>query len=211
MNAAAPASLNRAVVDAEAVCGAEVVVVGYRAADAYVDVAWRNAAIGTLIALAAVLVVPFEVEHSWVLPIVAVVTVLTLLASLASPIVRLTSSKARRDHAVDIATKAAFVTRGVYRTRARIGMLVVWFERERAVRVVFDSGLEKAIPSDVRAVVSARLHAAMLDADSRAAAVTAIGAAFAPFLPREDDDENELDDAVEVVDATAIANRRVSA
>ena len=51
----------------------------------------------------------------------------------------------------------------------------------------------------------------MLDADSRAAAVTAIGAAFAPFLPREDDDENELDDAVEVVDATAIANRRVSA
>lgn len=204
MTAPAPSPITLAVRDAEAACGAEVVVVGYRAADPYLDIAWRNAAVGSLLALAFVLVVPVDIEHDFVFPIVALLTVLTLLASLAAPIVRLTSSKARRDHAVEVATQSAFFARGVHKTKERIGMLVVWFEREREVRVVFDRGLEQRVPEDVRALVSSRLHQAMLDDGARAAAIAAIGPTFAPFVPRAHDDDNELDDDVE---HGAVANR----
>ena len=71
----ARSSITRAVEAAESVCGAEVVVVGYVRADGYLDTAFRNALVGALLALALVLMVPVEVHHDLVFPIVAVTAV----------------------------------------------------------------------------------------------------------------------------------------
>lgn len=187
--------LAKAVADAEAVCGAEVVVVGYARADGYKDVALQNAVVASLLSLAAVLFLPVDIEHVLVFPIVAACTLLAFFASRLEPVLRLTSTAARRAQAVEACVARSFLARGVHKTRARVGLLVVWFELEDAVRVVFDSGLEARVPEDVRARVVADLDA-VKDPARRAAAIAAIGAAVAAFVPKGDDDENELDDAV---------------
>lgn len=190
------AALTRAVADAEQACGAEIVVVGYRNADGYLDVVLRNMLVLSLVALAAVLLVPVDIGHDLVFPIVAGAALLAFGLSRIDAVVKLTSSTARRLRAIDNAVARSFLTRGVHRTRDRIGMLVTWFELEGEVRVLFDSGLEARVPEDVRARVSASLHAAMLDDAQRAAAVTAIGTTFGPFVAHDASADNELADAV---------------
>ncbi len=187
--------ITRAVVEAESACGVEVVVVGYGSADSYLDIVFRNALVVTLLALTVVLVAPVEIDHDLVFPIIAVACLAGLLLSRLPMVQRLTSSAGRRGRAIENAVSRSFFMRGVTKTRQRVGLLVVWFELEQAVRVVFDIGLEAKIPADIRAKVSASLQAAMLDGQQRAAAIAAIGPAFAPFLPRDIDDVNELDDA----------------
>jgi putative membrane protein len=180
---------------AEAACGAEVVVVGYHQADSYAEVAWRNAVLAAVVALTAVILVPMEIDEHLVVPVVVAALVGAFLLSQLRPVLRLTSTKRARAAAVDNAVARAFVDRGVHKTRDRVGLLVVWCELERAVRVVFDSGLEHRVPKDVRAQMVKALDDAMLDDARRPAVIAALGQAIAPFVARGADDTNELADA----------------
>lgn len=190
------AALSRAVSEAEQACGAEIVVVGYKNADGYLDIVLRNVLAVSLLALAVVLVAPIDIEHDFVFPIVSASALVSLWLSRIDAVLKLTSSSARRLRAIENAVARSFLTRGVHKTRERIGMLVAWFEFEGEVRVLFDSGLEARVPKDVRARVSASLHAAMLDEAQRARAVAAIGTTFGPFVPHDVNAANEIADAV---------------
>jgi uncharacterized membrane protein len=179
--------ITAAVAEAEAHCGVEVVVVGYDRADGYLDVALRNA-------LAA----------SLAFPIVAASTLGVFFLSRLPGILRLTSGAARRSRAVDDAVARAFVGRGVYKTRERVGLLLVWFDLEQTVRVMLDTGLESRIPVDVRNRLVADLAAAALDDGRRAAAIAAVGPLVQAFIPRSHDDVDELDNAPGAGDASAL-------
>ena len=202
--------ITAAVAAAEAHCGVEVVVVGYDRADGYLDVALRNALAASLAALAAVLLLPVEIEHDLVFPIVAASTLGVFFLSRLPGILRLTSGAARRSRAVDDAVARAFVGRGVYKTRERVGLLLVWFDLEQTVRVMLDTGLESRIPVDVRNRLVADLAAAALDDGRRAAAIAAVGPLVQAFIPRSHDDVDELDNAPGAGDASALGATAVA-
>lgn len=187
--------LTRAVEEAEAHSGAEVVVVGFARADAYLDIAFRNALGAVLVVVAAVLLTPAEVPHDAVFPLVALTALLVFFASRIPAVAKATSTTARRAVAIDSAVAQAFLTRGVHKTRERIGLLVAWFELEGTARVVFDSGLEAKVPADVRAkIVRALVDACSGGSDeARATAIAALGARLGPFVPHEAGSVDELD------------------
>ena len=191
----ARSSITRAVEAAESVCGAEVVVVGYVRADGYLDTAFRNALVGALLALALVLMVPVEVHHDLVFPIVAVTAVGLFWLTRLTAVAKLTTLAARKAMAVEAATTQAFFSRGVHKTRERVGLLIVWFDLEESVRVVFDTGLEARVPRDVRARLTHDVVEACGKPDRRAEAIAAVGAVLAPYVPRGENDVDELANA----------------
>jgi uncharacterized membrane protein len=188
--------LTRAVEAAEAACGAEVVVVGYRRADGYGDVVFRTALLGTIAALAATLFLPVEIEHDFAFPLIVGVTVFVLALLRWSRVLAVLTSKARQKQAVDLIVAHTFLQRGVHKTGKRIGMLVMWFEFEQTVRVVFDTGIEHVVPGHVRTQLTSTLHQQLVKPEQRAAAIAAIGTTLAPFLPHDNSSGNELGDAV---------------
>ena len=200
------AALTRAVEAAEAACGAEVVVVGYRRADGYGDVVFRTALLATIVALAATLFLPVEIEHDFAFPLIVGVTVVVLALLRWSPLLRLLTSKQRQALAIDLVVGRTFLRRGVHKTGKRIGVLVMWFEFERTVRVVFDSGVEHHVPAHVRTQLASTLYERLLEPTQRAAAIAAIGTTLAPFLPHDASSGNELgnmvDDNADVTGAT---------
>lgn len=189
--------LTRAVEAAEAACGAEVVVVGYRRADGYADVVFRAALLATIAALAATLFLPVEIEHDFAFPLIVGVTVIVLGLLQWPRLLGLLTPKARQQRAVDLVVGHTFLRRGVHKTGKRVGLLVMWFDLERTVRVVFDSGLEHHIPSHVRTQLTSTLHQQLLQPAQRAAAIAALGAAIAPFVPHDETSGNELGNAVD--------------
>ncbi|MDP2343472.1 MAG: hypothetical protein Q8O67_21110 [Deltaproteobacteria bacterium] len=189
--------LTRAVEEAESHSGAEVVLVGYARADGYLDIAFRNALGATLAMIGVVLVAPVDVPHDAVFPIVALTALGAFFLSRLPAIARLTSTAARRSDAVDTAVAQAFFSRGVHKTRERIGVLVTWFELEQSTRVVFDTGLEAKVPADVRARIVQSLVEACSGGtnEARALAVAEMGARLAPYVPHDPDSVDELDNA----------------
>jgi len=150
--------LTRAVEEAERHTGCEVVVVGFACADGYLDVAFRNAFIVSLVALALVLMLPIDFHEVLVFPIVAGASLTAFWASRLPGVARATSTRERRNAAVRIAMAEAFLENGVSRTRDRVGVLIAFFELERDAAVLFDTGLQARIPGDVRASPATCAH-----------------------------------------------------
>src|SRR5262245_3947999 len=115
----------------------------------------------------------------------------------AAPVRWFTFASSRRAAALK-AARAAFVERGVQRTRARSGVLVYCALAERVAVVIADSGVETAMPAGALAAWEQRIDQALVQGGAAAAdAVAAMAPAFAEALPRSRDDVNELDDAIE--------------
>ncbi len=189
--------LTRAVEEAERHTGCEVVVVGFACADGYLDVAFRNAFIVSLVALALVLMLPIDFHEVLVFPIVAGASLTAFWASRLPGLTRATSTRERRGAAVRIAMAEAFLENGVSRTRDRVGVLIGFFELERDAAVLFDTGLQARVPADVRASIAetVRTGCAATDVERRAACIAAIGARLGAWVPRGSDDVDELSNA----------------
>ncbi len=192
--------LTRAVEEAERHTGCEIVVVGFRRADGYLDVAFRNALVVALIVLGLVLLVPFDIPEVLVFPIVAGASLAVFWASRLPAVARATSTQRRREAAIRRAMAVAFQERGVSRTRQRVGVLVGFFELERETAVLFDVGLQARIPADVRASIAERLRSGCAgeDIESRAAAIAGMGTRLGAWVPRLADDVDELPNAPRV-------------
>ncbi len=100
---------------------------------------------------------------------------------------------------VRVAARAHFFDHGIAETIGRTGILVYVSQTERAVEVLADSGVRRAIDAaawqawtrEVQRVVRSERDGLKL-----AAAITSIGEPLARWLPRAHDDLNELDDRV---------------
>lgn len=189
--------LTRAVEEAERHTGCEIVVVGFRRADGYLDVAFRNALIVALVALGLVLLVPFDIHEVLVFPIVVGASLAVFWASRLPTVARATSTRRRRDAAIRTAMAVAFQERGVSRTRERVGVLVGFFGLERETAVLFDVGLQARIPADVRASIAEWLRSGCSseDLERRAAAIAGMGTRLGAWVPRPADDVDELPNA----------------
>lgn len=107
----------------------------------------------------------------------------------------LTPARSRRH--VDDAAHAAFSRNGVHRTQARTGILVFYSLRERAGRILVDTGVAHAVPAEIRDEWRARLHACPA-AQDLVVLIEDIGERAGHFLPRGDEDVDELSNDAEV-------------
>ncbi len=189
--------LTRAVEEAERHTGSEIVVVGFARADGYLDVAFRNASVVALAALGLVLMVPIDIHEVLVFPLVAGASLAAFWASRRAGIARATTTRERRNAAIRAAMAAAFLERGVTRTRDRVGVLIGFFELEREAAVLFDVGLQARIPDDVRASIAehVRTRCATADLETREVTIAEVGKRLGAWVPRRTDDVDELPNA----------------
>lgn len=199
LDAAARTAFSRAIEAIEQASAAEVVVAVRRRSAPYLH---ANAAIGAAVAVAGLAAMLFS-AHVFALTSIlidpfVVGGVAGAVVELLPAVKRLLSPRAMRQREVLRGARAAFVERGVHRTRDRSGILVYisWLERE--VAVVADAGIERALPAEIHADAVRSLTAAI---PSGGAAVARQLERFAPALaaamPRRDDDVNELPDAID--------------
>jgi putative membrane protein len=105
------------------------------------------------------------------------------------------------DDSVRTAARAAFVDGGVARTRGRTGVLIFVSIFERRVEVVGDLGIDPERLGEAYAAAVGAIRGSLstgLDFTKFLAAVEALGPALEGALPRREDDENELSDAMDV-------------
>jgi putative membrane protein len=200
-DAADKAALLAAVQQVEARTSAEVVVVvrprsgSYLHADLVVALAFGCATLFFL------LFAPWEFEPVEILagPL-AVGALAGMLSSRVPPLRRLLTRASERRQRVLTAARAAFVEKGVGRTRERTGLVVYLSLLERAAAIVADSGIVDRVPPEAWAAATAAIDAelsARLDGPAVAARIAALGDVLAPALPRAADDVNELPDGIE--------------
>jgi putative membrane protein len=188
--------LSAAVVRAEQKTSAELVVSVRPSSSTHTDIAAGVGAVGATFALIAVMYSDVDFDPLHVAPIVLGAGWFVFAAVLlAAPLARLAPARTRRS--LDDAAHAAFSRYGVHRTRDHTGILVFYSLRERAGRILFDAGIAQAVPADVRDEWRARLNACR-NAPDLASLLDDIGERAGQFLPRNDDDVDELGNGVEV-------------
>lgn len=107
----------------------------------------------------------------------------------------------RRRAAVRTAARAAFVERGIGRTRGKTGILVYVSLVERMAEVVADDGVTAAVADSDWPAKIAAIDAAVADGGvATARAVAALAPTLGPLLPRSHEDVNELPDDLHVHD-----------
>jgi putative membrane protein len=199
LDAAARTAFASAVEAIERGSAAEVVVAMRRRSGGYLH---ANLAIGVAAAVAGLAAMLFS-AHDFALSSILIDPFVVgglagALVELLPAVKRALTPRAMRQREVLRAARATFVERGVHRTRDRSGILVYlsWLERE--VELVVDTGVERALPGEVRDDAVRSLTAAI---SSGGAAVGRQLERFAPALaaamPRRDDDVNELPDAID--------------
>ena len=199
LDAAARTAFTAAVEAIERASAAEVVVAVRRRSAAYRH---ANVVVGAAAAIAGLAAMLFSADAFGLISILVDPFVVGALAGavveLLPGVKRALTPRSVRRREVLRAARAAFVERGVHRTRDRSGLLVYlsWLERE--VVLIADAGLERALPEEVRADATRSLTAAIRDGGGAVARELArYGPALAAAMPCRPDDINELPDAVD--------------
>ena len=116
-----------------------------------------------------------------------------------SPLMRLLTPPALRARITRRAAEAQFVALGLTHTRDRTGVLLYVSLAERRAEVLADIGIYEKAPAQVWDDVAALLVDGVKHgrtADGFVNAATRTGEILAAYLPRKDDDSNELPDGV---------------
>ncbi len=116
-----------------------------------------------------------------------------------SPLLRWLTPPALRAWITRQAAEAQFVALGLTRTRDRTGVLLYVSLAERRAEVLADIGIYDKAPNQVWDEVTALLIAGLKRghaADGFVNAVNRTGEILSAYLPRKDDDRNELPDSV---------------
>lgn len=199
LDAAARTAFRHAIEAIEQASAAEVVVAVRRRSASYLH---ANVAIGAAVAAAGLAAMLFS-DHVFALTSILVDPfvvggVAGAVVELLPAVKRLLSPRAMRQREVLRAARAAFVERGVHKTRDRSGILVYlsWLERE--VAVVVDAGIERALPAEIHADAVRSLTDAISGGGAAVARqLERFAPAIAAAMPRRADDVNELPDAID--------------
>ena len=189
--------LTRAVEVAEASTSAELVLVILARSFSARGAAAVVGGLGAFVALALVLFLEnIELDPLIALVLVAVLGLGAVGVALILP-ARLFASAKTIKAAIDEKAHAAFSRNGVYRTSGRTGILLFLSLGERQARLLYDVGVAKAVPNELREEWRARLTevARAFDVDALAKAIEAMGSEAGAFLPRSADDVDELANA----------------
>jgi putative membrane protein len=199
LDAAARAAFTGAIEDIERGSAAEVVVAVRRRSARHVH---ANVIVGAAAAFAGLAAMLFS-AHEFALGSILIDPFVVgglagALVELLPDVKRWLTPRTVRQRAVQAAARAAFVERGVHRTRDRSGVLVYisWLERE--VAVVADSGIERAMSAEARTAAARAMTGAIGGGGAAVARELArLAPALAAAMPCRADDINELPDAID--------------
>ena len=199
LDADARAAFTGAIEDIERGSAAEVVVAVRRRSARYLH---ANVTVGAAAAFAGLAAMLFSAHEFalgsiWIDPFV-VGGLAGALVELLPDVKRWLTPRALRRRAVLAAARAAFVERGVHRTRDRSGLLVYvsWLERE--VAIVADGGIERAMSAEARAEAARAMTRAIRGGGAAVARELArLAPTLAAAMPCRSDDINELPDAID--------------
>ncbi len=178
---------------------AEVVVTVRRLSDRYRD---ADTMVGTASAFAVLLLLlflPQEFDIRFMpLDVVLAFFVGYVISTRSDLLRQLATRKSTRRDRVDTAAKAAFVTMGVSRTKARTGILVYVSMLEKQVDIVADIGLTTGALNEVFESVRQNMTLAVASRDFAlfATALETLGPKLCTAFPCVHDDVNELSDEV---------------
>ena len=205
-------ALERAVSAIEAVSAAEIVIaIRPRARHALM----QHAVVGLVAAIAMLAFtlyspIDFSLWQILVLPIFAGLLG-ALLVEAVPPLYRFVEPPWLRYEHVREAAYAAFVEKGVHRTRERTGILVYIALRERMVEIVGDVAVNDKVGIEVLAAMSGTLEANVKrGAEAFAKALEGFAPQLAKALPVRADDTDELSNSVLVFGAPPRQRRAAS-
>ncbi|MDX2087227.1 MAG: hypothetical protein SFX73_05230 [Kofleriaceae bacterium] len=195
----ASAAFKQAIETIEATSGVEVVVAVRRRSSGYLH---ANLIVGAVVAFAALAVMLFASYSFSLLSILvdpfAVGALAGGLVELLPQVKRWLTPGAVRHRHVSHGARAAFVDRGVHNTIDRSGLLVYISWLEQDVALVADSGLDRALTSDVLVAFEEQLTAVMPRGGvAFAQALAGLAPRFAAAVPRREGDLNELPDTLD--------------
>jgi len=161
-----------------------------------------NALVGAVVAFAGLAAMLFS-DHAFGLASILVDPFVVgglagLVVELLPQIKRGLTGKARLRGEVLRAARATFVERGVHATTGRSGVLVYISWLEQDIALVPDLGLAAVLPDGALAEAEAKLRP-LLRAGGAAVAkeLEQLAAMMAAAMPHQDDDVNELPDAID--------------
>jgi len=193
-------ALDGAVTTLEGVSSVEVVIaIRRRARYAFT----QHATVGIVAAIAVLAFtlysnVEFALWHILTLPIFSGLLGAILVEALP-PLYRFLAPPSLRYDHVREAAYAAFLERGIHRTRDRTGLLVYIAERERMVELVGDIALLDTLGIETLAAWSGELEAMLpRGAEEVAKRLCTFAPMLAEKLPRRADDIDELSNAIAV-------------
>lgn len=197
---AGEASLMQAIKAIEECSSAEIVVVIRPQSASYLHIDMAVGMVAAIATLTVLLFAPWPVAWIYLLldPILFGVGI-GFVGSRLGVVRRLLSRRITLARSVDRAAKTMFLERGVHNTRNRTGVLVYVSMLERSCAVIADSGIELAVPSDDWRLIGASLSKAVRSdgqATALAKAMHGMSDLLERYLPRHDDDLNELEDGV---------------
>jgi putative membrane protein len=150
------ASLDRKIADAESRTKAQIVLATAMRCDSYAELPWKAFALGT--SIAGLLVVAHElISPGWISNMAILISiaatlaagvVLALLAILVPGFARLLLSAHRAEVEVRQYADSLFLSKEIFATRGRTGVLLLVSMFERRVVILPDKGLRDRLPAD---------------------------------------------------------------
>ena len=201
----ARAAFKRAVETVENASAVEVVVAVRQRSASYRHANVAIAAVLAFVGLATMLYVEEDFHLSSILidPFV-VALVGGALVEFVPQLKRYLTPAAIRRREVTRAARATFVERGVHNTTGRSGVLVYISWLERQVALVADSGLAQTLPAGTLARAENELTAEVRRGGAAVAKkLESLADEMARAMPHQDDDVNELPDAIDEGDEGA--------
>lgn len=156
-------AIHRQVVAVEASTGAQILAAVVDRSDAYPEVPWKAFALGVAagagVFLLKLLAWPHWPDGDWALAALSISLGaglgLALLATAVRPLTRLLVGRLRAEAEVTQYAEGLFLRHELFRTRRRIGVLLLASELERRLVILPDSGVrERLEPGDLDQVIA---------------------------------------------------------
>ncbi len=186
-------AVEAAVSEIEAATDAELVVVAAERSGSYDDVAYGLASGASLLALAALVYMPWTIAPHWLLVDLVGVWALSAWVCRSRGVRALVVPRARQERQVAVAAAHEFHAEAVHGTPNRTGVLVYISALEGRVELVPDFGIEGRIAPSRWADAHGQFDHD--DVEHFVAGLRAVGALLAEYVPKLDHDGIDLPNA----------------
>jgi putative membrane protein len=198
--------LDKRIAEAEIQTNAQIVVATVKRCDNYAEIPWKAFAIGASLAGLAVVTTDLAMNNRVidtmlllsVSAVLATGTLMALLTLIFKGFARLFLPKSRRETETRQYAESLFLSRELFTTEARKGILLLVSEFERQVVILPDTGVRKWLSADVMKDIISKMTPHLSRNEVKKAMMTGLDelvTALSPSLA-EGPDKNELSNKV---------------
>ena len=198
--------LDKRIAEAEIQTNAQIVVATVKRCDNYAEIPWKAFAIGASIAGLAVVTTDLAMNNQGndkllllsVSAVLATGTLLALLTLVLKGFARLFLPKSRRETETRQYAESLFLSRELFTTEARKGILLLVSEFEHQVVILPDTGVRKWLSADVMKDIISKMTPHLSRNEVKNAMMTGLDELVTALSPplAESPDKNELSNRI---------------